>query len=279
MLSLVVSAIVKMLHIRLFLSLVNLANRLAPVQVQNGEAMNADTPKNLLILGLPADVAQAILSQSEFVHLDLRENIIDPNKPIAFVDFPEAGVMSMLQPMADGRVVEIANIGNEGMVGSTAALGVSTIAQVVFCQVEGSAWRVPIKPFLALVEKYPSLLALCQGYAVTLFDQVARNLGCNLNHSIEERCARRFLLTHDRCHNNQFILTQESLSSMLGVTRSGVNLAAGALSNARLISYVRGKITVLDRVGLEAVSCKCYESKGEDLNAGVGRTLLSGSNV
>lgn len=222
--------------------------------------MNFDQPKNLLLLSLAPDITQEILNQSELVHLDLREHIIEPNKTIGFIDFPETGVMSILQPMADGSLVEIANIGNEGMVGVTVALGVSTIGELIFCQVEGSAWRIPAKLFLPLLKNHPTLLSLCHRYAVTLFDQVARNTGCNRTHSIEERCARWLLLTQDRCHSNQFILTQEFLSLMLGVSRTGVNLAAGMLSKAQLISYVRGKVTILDRAGLEAVSCECYQA-------------------
>jgi hypothetical protein len=86
--------------------------------------MNADEPRNLLLRSLPLAIREAILNASELVHLDLRENLIEPNKPITFLDFPESGVMSLLQPMADGSLVEIANIGNEGMVGVTVVLGV-----------------------------------------------------------------------------------------------------------------------------------------------------------
>ncbi len=222
--------------------------------------MKPDEPRNLLLRSLPLAIREAILNASELVHLDLRENLIEPNKPIRFVDFPESGVMSLLQPMDDGSLVEIANIGSEGMVGVTVVLGVRTIGEIAFCQVEGSARRIPTDAFLHLVKMYPELLSLCQRYAVTLFDQVARNTGCNRTHSVEERCARWLLLTHDRCHTNQFVLTQEFLSLMLGVSRTGVNLAAGILSKAQLISYVRGKITILDRAGLEAVSCECYEA-------------------
>lgn len=179
-------------------------------------------------------------------------------KPITFIDFPESGVVSLLQPMQDGSLVEIANIGNEGMVGVSLALGVARTGEIAFCQVEGTSWRIGADNFLVLTKQHSELHALCQRYAVTLFDQVARNTGCNRTHSIEERCARWLLLTQDRCHSNQFVLTQEFLSLMLGVSRSGVNLAAGILAKAQLISYVRGKVTILDREGLESVSCECY---------------------
>jgi CRP-like cAMP-binding protein len=131
---------------------------------------------------------------------------------------------------------------------------------VAFCQVEGSGWRIPVEKFKQMLEKSSELNELCKKYLATFLNQVARNSGCNWSHSIEERCARWLLLTHDRVDGDEFHLTQEFLATMLGVTRGGVNLAAGSLAKANLITYVRGKITVLDRLGLEKSTCECYSS-------------------
>ena len=218
--------------------------------------------RNLLLLNLSPEARKAILNVSENVHLGLRDNCIEPLKPIEYVDFPEMGVISVLTPMEDGTLVEIANIGKEGMVGVSVVMGVMSISEIAFCQVEGSTLRVKTSDFLPLVKKYPEIASMCQRYAITLFDQVARNAGCNRIHTIEKRCARWLLLTHDRCDKNQFVLTQEFLALMLGVSRTGVNIAAGVLAKANLITYVRGKMTILDRPGLEAASCECYTALG-----------------
>jgi CRP-like cAMP-binding protein len=216
-------------------------------------------PQNLLLRKLPRPQMEELLSSAELVHFNLREYLIEQDKPIHFVEFPESGVISVLTQM-DSRLIEIANVGNEGFIGIPVLLGVKSIPEVAFCQVEGSGWRVPAEKFRQMLEEAPELNSLCHRYLATFLNQVARNSGCNWTHSIEERCARWLLLTHDRVDGDEFHLTQEFLATMLGVTRGGVNLAAGTLAKANLITYVRGKITVLDRPGLEKSTCECYGS-------------------
>ena len=215
--------------------------------------------QNLLLRSLPGDICQAVLAQSDLVHLDLRESLIEPNTLIDFVDFPESGVMSLLQPMDDGTLIEIANIGNEGMVGATTVFEVFEIGEKAFCQVEGTSNRIATASFGLLLKKYPLLRKKCHRYVVTLLDQISRTAACYRTHSVEQRCARWVLATNDRCQNKAFVLTQEFLSLMLGVSRTSVNQAAGNLSDLGLISYVRGKISVLNREGLERASCSCYK--------------------
>jgi CRP-like cAMP-binding protein len=192
------------------------------------------------------------------VHVDLRESLIEANKPIEFVDFPEGGVMCLLTPMDDGTLVEIATVGNEGAVGVQVILEVSSIAEVAFCQVPGAAWRVPTERFLQLCRQHDALSRLCRRYAMALFEQVALNTGCNRSHTVDQRFARWLLLTRDRCDSDEFPLTQEFLATMLGVSRPAINHVASMLSRAKLIAYVRGKMQILDRNGLEEVCCGCY---------------------
>lgn len=215
-------------------------------------------PRNSLLRKLSEPVRLAVLDASELVHIDMRESLIEPNKPMEFVDFPESGVMCLLTPMDDGGLVEVATIGNEGMLGTPIVLGVDTVSEVAFCQVPGKSWRIETKTFLSLLEQNEELSRLCRRYAMALFEQVALNTGCNRSHGVEERCARWLLLTRDRCDSDEFPLTQEFLATMLGASRPAINLVAGMLSRAKLISYVRGKITILDRNGLEEVCCGCY---------------------
>lgn len=219
-----------------------------------------ENTRNLLLSKLERGKLDTILRAAELVHLDIRDNVILPDTKIEFVDFPEIGVTSLVTPMEDGSLIEIATIGNEGFVGSSVLLGVEAVPEWAFCQVAGSSWRLPIKDFKRLLSAYPEFSKLCERYGVAVFSQVARNMGCNWTHSIEERCARWLLLTHDRVDGNRFYLTQEFLAMMLGVTRSGVNAAAGVLQKAGLITYVRGTITILDRCALEKVACPCYSA-------------------
>jgi CRP-like cAMP-binding protein len=221
---------------------------------------SVDIPRNMLLRRLSPQQLTSFLSVAELVHLDIRDNVIEPNKPIQFVDFPEMGVTSLVTLMDDGSIIEIATIGNEGFVGASTLLGVYSTPEWAFCQVAGSAWRISVDDFDCFRLQNPVLTDLCQRYAATLFNKISRGLGCNWIHTINERCARSLLSTHDRVDGDRFYLTQEFLATMLGVTRSGVNLAAGVLQRAGLITYVRGNITILDRNGLEKVSCPCYDA-------------------
>jgi CRP-like cAMP-binding protein len=232
--------------------------------------MQIDNHKNLLLQRLPADIQQDILRHAELVHLDLHERVHEPDKEIKFVDFPNSGVWSLITPMEDKSLVELATVGREGMIGIPLLLDVRSNAQLVFCQVEGTAARIEAKAFHTLLEKHPEFDRLCRRYTLSVFDQVARNNGCNRLHSIEARCARWMLLTLDRCDGNQFPLTQEFLAAMLGVSRTGVNLAAGGLARRNCISYVRGRVKVLDRAELERTACACYNAMNRDFEKLMG---------
>lgn len=219
--------------------------------------------QNLLLAGLPIAVSTAIVSASEFVHYDLRDKIIEPNLPIKFIHFIETGVMSLLKVMEDDSRVELATIGNEGMLGVPVAVGINSVAALVMCQVESSAWRIPVEAFDSLAKTYPALAQLSLRYAMALFEQIAQTTGCNQTHSVDKRCAKWILLTHDRSKSDTFPMTQEFLANMLGISRTLVNAAAVSLSERKIISYVRGRITILDRKALENESCECYLALGQ----------------
>jgi CRP-like cAMP-binding protein len=221
-------------------------------------SISPSLPRNLLLKSLPQKSLDLVLKSAEFIHLDIRENIIEPNKPVQFIDFPEVGVMSIVRPMEDGSLVEVAAVGNEGMLGFSIAMGVDFIEELAFCQVEGASWRISSGDFLKIFVSNQEVADLCFRYSMDYSNQISQNMGCVMTHSLEERCARWLLSTHDRCGKDEFTITQEFLASMLGVSRTSVNLAAGMLSKAKLIRYVRGKVTILDRSGLEEVSCTCY---------------------
>jgi CRP-like cAMP-binding protein len=137
-------------------------------------------------------------------------------------------------------------------------MGADRIPYRMFVQVEGDAWRLPADAFRRLVDERAPVRRLLLRFAQTFSDQVAQSVACNRLHTLDERCARWLLMTHDRVHGDAFEMTHEFLSYMLGVRRAGVTVAMGTLQGAGIVRYTRGRVAVLDRPRLEEVSCGCY---------------------
>jgi CRP-like cAMP-binding protein len=152
----------------------------------------------------------------------------------------------------------VATIGNEGAVGVYSLLGPSRALGTEIVQVGGEALRIGADQFKKDLRDRPGLNSLMHRYIYALTRQIVQSGACNRLHTMEQRCARWLLMTHDRCGDRSFSLTQDFLSEMLGVRRATVNLAIGALKKAGFIRYVRGEITVVDRAGLESATCRCY---------------------
>lgn len=223
-------------------------------------------PKNRLLAALPREEYEHLLPNLENVSLTFKQSIYEPNLPIEYVYFPNHGVVSLLNLMEDGTAVEIATVGNEGMVGIPVFLGADTIPGKAFSQIPGTAMRMKADVFKEKVNQGNPLHNLLQRYTQALFNQVAQSVACNRLHSIEERCCRWLLMTRDRVESDEFPLTQEFLSLMLGVRRPSVSVVAAILQKAGLIRYSRGKITILDREGLEAATCECYRIVKDEFN-------------
>lgn len=216
------------------------------------------SPTNHLLKSLPAEVYASIQPSLEKVSLTLKDVLYDVNVPIPYVYFPLTGVNSLLTILQDGTAIEVATVGNEGMVGLPVFLGDDTIPGKAIAQVPGDALRMPSDVFRAAVGRYEPLRNILDTYTQALFVLVSQSVACNRVHTTEQRCARWLLMTQDRVGNNQFSLTQEFLSQMLGVRRASVSEVAQELQQEGLISYSRGEITVLDRQGLEVRACECY---------------------
>ncbi len=214
--------------------------------------------QNRILKQLPPDEFEKFLSCSELIDLKLKDTVIEPNKPIEWIDFVESGVHSMIA-IADSEKVEVATVGREGMVGIAIVLGQTTSICECFCQVPGKSFRIATSKFKELLNSCPVLASACMRYCFSVFEQASQNSACNRLHSIEERCAKWLLLCHDRVNESEFELTQEFLAQMLGVRRQSVNLAAGILQTAGIIKYSRGMIRILQREELEQVSCECYK--------------------
>ena len=192
------------------------------------------------------------------VRLELGEILYEPEQRIEHVYFPTAGVISLLAAFEDGTTVEAGVIGREGMLGTPVVLGAETTPHQALVQAEGHALKMTARDLRAEAQKDGLLLDLLLRFTNALFTQVAQTAGCNRAHTVEQRLARWLLLTHDRVEQNEFAITQEFLSRMLGVRRAGVSVAANTLREMRAIDYRRGSVVVLDRLGLESASCECY---------------------
>ena len=190
--------------------------------------------------------------------LEYRQSLYRAHKPIGFVYFIETGVGSLVNTMANGDAAEVGTIGNEGMVGLPLLLGDDRAPTSVYVQVPGAGLRMKATLFKKELARSASMRTVMLRYAHAFFNQVAQSAACNQFHSIQQRCCRWMLMTHDRMQSDEFLLTQEFLAMMLGVQRTGVSAAAGALQRAGLIRYKRGNVTIIDRRGLQARSCECY---------------------
>lgn len=189
-----------------------------------------------------------------------KEILYEPNKPIETAYFPESGCMSIITKLRDGSTVEAITVGKEGMVGLPLFLGMKSTHTLAICQVPGKAWAIPAALFVEFIEQSTVMEKLLRLYTQTVLESMAQSTACNRLHTIEERCARWLLMTHDRMESTTFQLTQDFLATMLGVHRPGVSLVAKTLQSAGLIDYKHGKMTILDRTGLEQVCCECYEA-------------------
>lgn len=213
---------------------------------------------NWLLAALPDDAYSAVTALCDTVAAEYKKILVEPGAPMDAVYFPQSGCLSVVTVMADGSSVEVGTVGWEGMCGVSLVNGVDRVPTRCIVQLEGVVKSIKRDAFLEILAESDSLRGLMRRYAQVWTDQVGRGGSCNGVHSVEQRCARWLLITHDRVESNQLPLTQEFLGVMLGVRRASVTVAASALQRAGLITYKRGKIVVLNRAGLEAASCECY---------------------
>ena len=215
-------------------------------------------PANRLLGLLRAKDYRRLHRYLEPVPLGYRQSLYRARRPLGFVYFIETGVGSLVNTMANGDAAEVGTIGNEGVVGLPLLLGDNRAPTSVYVQVPGAGLRMTAAQFSRELATSATMRTVMLRYAHALFNQVAQSAACNHFHNIEQRCCRWMLMTHDRMHSDEFLLTQEFLAMMLGVQRTGVSAAAGTLQRAGLIRYRRGVVTILDRRGLQQHACECY---------------------
>lgn len=215
---------------------------------------------NRLLQDLPRNVRDRLLGECEPVSLAFGTVLCERDQPYRHVYFPLGGFLSLVATVSRHPPLEIALIGSEGMLGATLVLEVKTARLQGIVQGAGTAWRIPASRFRRALRESPALRDVTRRYLYVVLMQLSQSTACTRFHEAEARLARWLLMTHDRAHSNRFHLTHQYLGDMLGVRRSAVTIAAGALQRRNLIRYVRGRIEVVDRKGLEAASCECYRT-------------------
>lgn len=216
-------------------------------------------PGNRLLAVMPRKQFDILYSRSSVVPLIYDTRLYDAGESVKYVYFPESGIISLLSSVGKDSYTEVGIIGNEGMAGLSAYLGVNTSANVAVVQGEGTARRIKISDFRRSCDESPKLASQVNLFINSLMAQISQSAACNRFHPIEARLARWLLMTQDRMHEDEFRVTQEFLSNMLGVRREGVNRAAGNLQRREIINYSRGVVRVHKRKELEATACACYE--------------------
>ena len=214
--------------------------------------------QNYLLAALPASEYERLLPHLEPVPLELSWALYESGTPQNHVYFPTDSIVSLLYVMKNGSSAEIAVVGNEGLVGISLFMGGETTPSRAVVQSAGAAYRLKAAHLKQEFERGGPLQNLLLRYTQSLITQMAQTAVCNRHHAVEQQLCRWLLLSLDRLPSNELIMTQELIANMLGVRREGVTEAAGRLQAAGLIHYSRGKITVLDRPGLEARVCECY---------------------
>jgi CRP-like cAMP-binding protein len=218
---------------------------------------NTNGTGNHLLAAVPPPDVERMRSAMARVTLPIKTILFEPGQPIDAVHFPLDGVVSLVTPLEDGAIVEVATVGNEGLIGVPLVLGGSLAVRAI-SQVAGRALRMDTAAFLAEMDRRGALYDIVQSYTQALFGQISQAAACNRLHSNEERLSRWLLMSHDRVGTDEFAITHEFLGQMLGSRRATVTLSAGVLQAAGLIRYQRGHVTIIDRIGLEGVSCECY---------------------
>ena len=215
--------------------------------------------QNHLLSALPAADYDRIAAHLELMPMKLGDVLYESGDKLRHVYFPTTCIVSLLYVMVDGASAEIAVVGNEGILGISLFMGGDTTPSRAIVQSAGYAYRLKADLLKTEFGRFGPTMHLLLRYTQALITQMAQTAVCNRHHSVDQQLCRWLLLSLDRLSTNELSMTQELIANMLGVRREGVTEAAGKLQNVGLIRYSRGKITVLDRQGLEALSCECYQ--------------------
>jgi CRP-like cAMP-binding protein len=214
--------------------------------------------KNQIVARLPEKDFTALRPLLERMPLKAGDVLESAGEHARSVYFLDTGIISLLAPLEQGARLEVGHVGREGATGVHAALGAETSTSEMLVQGDGIAFRADVTAVRQLLDRNRGLQRGLVRFANALHVQVAQTAACNGSHEVVQRLARWLLMVHDRTDGDMLILTHEVISLVLGVTRPGVTIAAGTLQKAGLIQYSRGRLTIVDRDGLEQAACECY---------------------
>lgn len=214
--------------------------------------------ENLILKALSQAEYERLAVHLEPVNFSVGELLYRPEQPITHVYFPNRGVISIVSTFEDGGSVEVGMVGNEGMFGVCVFLGSISTPLEAIVQLPGNSLRMRADVLKKEFKKGGQLQDLLLRYTQAFLTQIAQTAACNRAHAIEGRLVKWLLMCQDRSHSSDLRLTQEFIAAMLGTRRAGVTEAAGQLQHEGLIKYKHGHITILNRQGMEALSCECY---------------------
>ena len=218
-----------------------------------------DPRQNHLLNALSMEEYERLLPNLERIELSLSQVIYESGGTLRYAYFLTTCIVSLLYVLENGASAEIAVVGNDGLIGVALFMGGGSMPNRAVVQSAGCAFRLKVKDVMQEFNRYGELLHLLLRYTQSLITQMAQTAVCNRHHTVDQQLCHWLLLSLDRLPSNQLHMTQELIANMLGVRREGVTEAAGKLQQAGLIHYSRGLITVVDRQGVEARVCECYQ--------------------
>ena len=216
-------------------------------------------PRNRLLLALPSSDLQKLMPELEQIRYEREQVLMDADSSLDHVFFPDSGVVSAVAVYADGSIIEMATIGREGCTSVQAVFGAKISSVRLLVQIPGGAAKISHAAFTRAMETMRSFRDLMYAYVQAFLEQVLVSVACNGAHSLKQRLARWLLTMRDRADDDALQITQNLLAEMLGVHRPTVTNAARELERAGLIARGRQQVTILDRQGLVAESCECYQ--------------------
>jgi CRP-like cAMP-binding protein len=220
---------------------------------------SSNWPRNRLLLALPSRNLKRLMPQLEQIRCQRAQVLMNADSALDHVFFPDSGVVSVVAVYADGSVIEMATIGREGCSDAQAILGAKRSSVQLLVQIPGSATKMSRVAFTRAMRSMPSFRSLMDAYVQAFLEQVMVSVACNGAHSLKQRLARWLLMMRDRSDGDVLPITQDLLAEMLGVQRPTITNAAHEFERAGLIARGRRQITILDRQGLTAASCECYQ--------------------
>ncbi len=218
----------------------------------------AHQPANRLLAALPAEEYERLLPHLEPVSFSLGETVYESGERMEYVYFPTDSIVSLLYTMLDGATAEMGLVGREGVVGIALFMGGDTMPNRAVVQGAGAVVRVKAKALQDEFRRGGAFQLLLLKYTQALITQIAQTAVCNRLHPVEKRLCRWLLMTQDRAQSDTLQMTHEFIANMLGIQREAVSVAAHRLQGRGMISYVRGRIRILDRAQLEGCACECY---------------------